>query len=695
MGPAFVLAWTACVFACYWPAFRIDPAAAVSAFSARGLPLNAPDVVAAWGSAGRAAVTAAFILLAIRGAGRQVARVAGARAPAWLAAIPLGVGAFGAIGLGLGLAGLLQPPLLVCAVLILAVSGGVPRDLALLPAGTPRWAAGLVVLVALAALPGALVPEVTYDALAYHLGAPELFLRLHRIVRLDHMMFTDFPLAVQMSYLAVLACGGADVGAKLLSFAFGLGTIGVAAHLGARLAGRAGGGWAAVCMAACPMLATQMTKANVDLGAALPAAAAAWWLLGRRGSGAAVTAGLLAGCASAAKLTGGYAVVAGAAVLLLADRSARMSRPSRAASMCLFLAAGAIPLVPWLVKGWLLTGNPVYPLAHAMLGGLGWTAVNAAAYAKDMTEANSFNIQYPDLVSRVAAPWRMIMHDRGSGAAFGPFALALLPAFVWLRAPAHSRRGWRAGEGDGLVGGISPEAAARLGIFAAAGWLCWFVTARDPRFFLPEWPAVCALAGAAAGGIETRAGTAIRWAVAAGALATVPFVASETGRTLAPGAVVWGAVPRDAYAEFLLAPPRVYVPVLRAAGATSGERALLVVGDVKAPFVRVRTWYASMFDTPPLEAWVTESRSVTRLAIKFRQHRIGAVFFHQGGAAYLKEKFGPYVWTLRDRAVLRGWWERRLLPVREVKAGGALLGVYRVVGPGTRPRFLPLPGEAP
>jgi 4-amino-4-deoxy-L-arabinose transferase-like glycosyltransferase len=676
VGAAFVLAWTAVVFACYWPAFRVDSSAVVAAFAARGLTLHAVDVAAAWGTAGRAALTAAAILLAIRGAGCAVARVARATGPAWLAAIPLGLGVVGALGLGLGLLGLLQPPLLVAAVVALAAAGGVPRDLALFPAGTPRWAVGLAGLVALAALPGALVPEVTYDALAYHLGAPGLFLGLHRIVRLDHMMFTDFPLAVQMSYLFALASGGGDLAAKLLSFAFGLGTIGVAAHLGARLGGKTAAGWAAVCMASTPMLATQMAKANVDLGVALPAAAGAWWLLGRRASGAVVVAGLLLGCAAAAKLTGGYAVVAGAAVLLLADRSFPARRPSRAASVSLLLAAAAVPLAPWLAKTWLATGNPVYPFAWAWFGGLGWSAANAAAYAKDMSEANSFNLQYPDVWSRLAAPWRMIMHDRGSAAAFGPVALALLPAFLWFRAPAH-------------------RAAARLGLFAAAGWLCWAVSARDPRFVLPLWPAVCALAGVSCNELPGRAGTAVRWAVAAAALATVPFVASEIGKTLNPGAVLWGAVPRDAYAEFLLPPSRVYVPTLRVAGAAAGRDSLLVVGDVKAPFVRARAWYASMFDTPPLEAWVTESGSASRLSVRFRQHRISCVFFHQGGAAYLKGKFGPYTWTLRDRAVLRAFWERRLEPVREVRPDGALLGVYRVVPPRPRARPLPMPGDTP
>ena len=82
MGGAFVLGWTAVVFACYWPAFRVDPAAVVAAFGARGLTLHAVDIAAAWMTAGRAALTAGLILLAIRGAGGVVARIVRAGGPA-------------------------------------------------------------------------------------------------------------------------------------------------------------------------------------------------------------------------------------------------------------------------------------------------------------------------------------------------------------------------------------------------------------------------------------------------------------------------------------------------------------------------------------------------------------------------------------------------------------------------------------
>jgi len=673
MAHCAILAWVAVVFAAYVPAFRVHPSDVLRAFSSQGLPVEPAGAARAWFGFFQAALVAAAVLLAVRGAGRPATRLIGVRGSAWLGAIPAGLGLAGALVLGLGLVGTLFPPVLWVVAAALIASGGFPSAMALFPEGTPRLAVALAALVAVAALPGALAPEVTYDALAYHLGAPELFLRLHRIVRCDHMMFTDFPLAIQMSYLLGLALGGGDGAAKLVHFALGIGSVGAAAFLGGRLGGRTAAGWAAACFAATPMLATQMTKANADLGVVLPAAAGAWWLAGpRRGSSLAM-AGLLFGCAAASKLTGGYALCAGLAVAVALGTRAK---PTRVSAAAILVAAAAVPLVPWLAKAWLAAGNPVHPFLSRWLGGVGWTAANAAAWAKDMTEANSFNIQYPNALARLAAPWSCVMHDRGSAAALGPFALALLPAFLWVAPPAR-------------------RAAARLGIFAAACWLCWFASARDPRFLLPAWPAACALAGCVAGELEGRAGTAVRWAVALGAAVTVPFVAAEVGRGPNPGPVLWGAVPREAYADYLLAPPRVYVPLMRVAGAAADGGTLLVVGDVKAPFVRVRAWYPSMFDTPHLEAWVAESASPERLAVRFRQHRVRSVFFHQGGSSYLREKFGPFTWTLRDRAVLRAFWERRLEPVRETRDSGWLLGVYRVGAPSAARRSLPIPGDAP
>jgi hypothetical protein len=300
-----------------------------------------------------------------------------------------------------------------------------------------------------------------------------------------------------------------------------------------------------------------------------------------------------------------------------------------------------------------------------------------------MTGPTSFNLQYHSIAGRLAGPWAMIMHDRGGEAALGPFLLFLLPAFLIRRRDAAMR------------------SASLVGVFTGAYWLLWFLTARDPRFFLPAWPAACALAAAAACGAFTgMLGTCARLACVISAAFAPFYAASLTYRILNPGPVVWGAVPGDAYADRLIPPPGRYAPLARAANlALDARERVLVVGDVKGALLKPWPVYPSMFDTPHLAAWVREADSSRRLMVKFRQHGVRAVFYNPGGAIYLRSHFGHFRYTDAQRRILLGFWERCLEPVHELREGSDLLmGLYRVrarpVPSRSRARGSLLPGDS-
>ncbi len=666
--PALALAWGALVFANYWPAFGLAPAEVVRAFSWQGLPVPAGMVVdAVTGHLARALV-AGMVVLCLGAAGRRAGRWIGGGS-GWLDAVPLGLGAFGAVILGAGLTGVMVPGVLLAAGILLVL--GRPRARRARtggPPGIPGWALVVVAAAALAALPGALAPEVTYDALAYHLGAPEAWLKLHRIVHLDRMMFSAFPLAPQMAYLLALGAGGGDGAAKLLHWGLGLGSAAAAARLGMRLAGRAGAGWAAALFAATTLVTTAMMKANVDLAVTWCAASAAFHLL-RVGEGrAAALAGALTGTAAACKLTGGYAVVAAAGALLLVA-------PRRPRAAFLLAAAATLPLVPWLARAWLDTGDPVYPFLAPLLGSHEWTAENAAIYRRDMTGGTSFNLQYAGIASWAGWPWAMVMHDRGGEAALGPFALALGPLVLCL--PGAGRRVPAARTG-----------VRRLAGFAGLHLLLWAATARDPRFCLGAWPALCALSGAVLVAVPGGAGAVLRGACGAG-IAWAPLFAAAVGfRTLNPGPVAWGAVSREAYRDRMIPPPGRYSPWAGAASALTppGGR-VLIVGDVKAVLVRPVARSQSLFDTPHLVAWLREARDAGRLAVRFRQAGIATVLYNAGGVHYLHEQFGEYALDPRQTALLRGFWASWLVPLRRLKGGPRM----ELLGVRARPAAVPVP----
>jgi hypothetical protein len=578
-----------------------------------------------------------------------------------------------AAGLGLGLPGLAHPAVLWIFSGILVAAGfvgGCPARIRLFPEGTGLPVKLLVAAVALAALPGALAPEVTYDAVAYHTGAPDLFLRIHKIVRLEGMFFTDMPLGLQMAYMFCVGIGKpaaiAAGSAKLLHFSLGLAAIFAAGRLGSRLGGGRAGTWAMVFAAATPHLAVQMMKANVDLGVMFLTVVGAYRLVGARGAAGAIGAGVCLGASAAMKLTGGYGVVAGALLFITRPRL-----------LAFFLVGAVVPLGPWLAKSWILCGNPVYPFLYVILGGAGWSTENAAVYRADMTGPTSFNVQYGSLFARLAAPWLMVIQGRGGEGAFYPFVPVLIPGLILFRT-------------------VMVPAARHAAVFVAAYWVCWFVSARDPRFFLPAWPVACALAALVPPVLTGPFGASARLVCAVTA-ATVPFLdASLAYRTLNPGPVAWGAVTRRFYMERMIPPAGRYAPAARAAnGNLSRADRLLVVGDVKGVLLEPYPVYPSLFDTPHLVVLLRESGSADRLGVKLRQRGISAIFYNPGGAVFLKGQFGHFRYSPAGRRTLRDFWERRLAPVWEMReGGGVVMGVYRVAARPDSRRPLLLPGEA-
>ncbi len=673
---SIAVVWTALVLCLYLGPVRFDPARVLAGWSTQGLGIG-PGLPAALGGHLRAGLAATVVLVTIVWGGKTTGRVWGTGTTR-LAGFGLGLMTLGAAGLGLGLAGLIRggvPAGLAVAAALLAVIRG-RRWIAELPdriartigraSGGERFAAALALATALAALPAALAPEVTYDALAVHLGAPLEWLKAGKLVRLDRVMYADLPLLAPMLYLFALPLGG-DGAAKLVHF--GLGLVGIAA--GGRLAARIGcdrttSGWAVAIMAATPFVATLMLRANADLGVLCLVAAAAQGVIAAPASRrSALLAGCLAGGAASMKLTGGYAVIAALAVAGMAGRRKIVAGAA-------VLAGACAALVPWLTRTWLATGNPVYPFLHGWLGGAGWTAENGAMLLQDIQGENYGNVVFDGPWASAATPWLVTAKDRLADAALGPFALILIPLL--------------------LLGGRPARGARRLAVFAAVFAGCWAATSRDPRFLLPVWPALAALAAASLGGLAGRTGAAVRAGLAGVMILTPPFIAERAGKSFNTGPVVWGAITRQRYAESIIPPAQRFVPLaLQLNALNPGRRPVVVVANVKGAWIAGRALYQSMPDTPHLVAWVRGVSTVDRLAIRFRQAGAAFVFYDAGAVTYFMEQFGQYRLTARERAVLAGFWSSRLVPLRWFTEPPVML-VYRVSRTPLPPQGPALPG---
>jgi hypothetical protein len=328
-------------------------------------------------------------------------------------ALALGMGALQYVPLALGASSQLSPLSLrlavgavacACALDLWAVAG----SLSAAWADTKRMFGvdGWPILVALA--PALLVaglcaatPTIDADGVAYHLTIPKRWLDAGSFVYMPTYPNSNTPLGGEMLFMIGLVFGG-DISAKLTHLILGL-TGALALQLaGTRLHSRALGAAAAVLSLVgpaglIPLLGTAYVEGSTAFGMIASALA---WLIWRdtRSSSWLWTAALLAGVAVSFKLTAGLFPVALAALTLLQLRQP-LERPfgQRALQVLRLLPAVVLPVAPWLLRSFLVTGNPVYPLFAAHIPSLEQSPALAARY-------DQFN-RYFNWASRMGPEW--------------------------------------------------------------------------------------------------------------------------------------------------------------------------------------------------------------------------------------------------------------------------------------------------
>lgn len=464
---------------------------------------------------------AAAVVLAAAGYGLWLVRAIGLhqepRCRQVLFAVGLGLGGLALLVLAAGVLGLLQRWLWT-AVVIGGMAVGLWRVRTLLstPPGKNargaavgtgaiaphqdarlRWlwlaVAGFAGLALLAGTmpPGVLWPEEGngYDVLEYHLGVPREYFEAGRIAYLPHSIYSNFPFNVEMLYLLTMVLRGGPIEAvftaQLLNVL--LGGLAVAAiWLAGREFGGAAGLVAGVAAGSCPFIPYLCGVAYVENGMILFAAlalAAAVRLTRTSGDARlrwALVGGLLAGLACGCKYTAVpmvFAPLSCAALMALWWSRGEGKKPSRAAglhALAMFFVGYAVTFGPWLAKNAAWTGNPVFPLARAVLperAGL-WADEPAARWHEGHLPAPEDR----PWSRRIARLWGGVIGSRWFGALPG---LAILGGVVL----AVRRRGSRESIPPDPLDGTDDSTAANFRpallpcwlmlLFGIVTWLAW------------------------------------------------------------------------------------------------------------------------------------------------------------------------------------------------------------------------------
>lgn len=535
-----------------------------------------------------AVLAAALILLAGLGLGRLA-----------LAALRLDErGALGlwlawSAGLGLlswltmlaGLAGLLRSVVIVPALAALALAGAwslvraalAPRGAAIPPDWPSRalLAALLVVgasSLAWVLLTHTLLPPTDWDAIAYHLTLPKLYVDAGRLTYVPFIITSNWPLGVEMLFVLALVLGS-DIAAHLVILAC---TVLIAAGLviaSLRLLGdiRPGAIAAALFLTA-PLVKRLGGVAMIDVTMGLYTLGAAVSMLrwqDERRRAWLILCGAFCGFAASSKLMGGgIAILFG--LIYLWDLALRRWREGSAPAGWLgdALAFGLIGLAivgPWYLRSYLNTGNPVWPFAYGLFGGRDWDQLG-----------DEYHYQ--------------LLLDTWSAVTLPRNPIGLVESLGYILARPEDLGGYRSGLGWVIVAGalaalpLLPRAPrmVRQALFVAGGfWVLWFfLVSHQVRYLLPVAPLLALATGwVCAWLLDRLRPRAMRWPLAAGvvALALVywPWADGLERELLASRApYLQGAESREAY----LAARVDALPLFRYADAAlpPGARVLLL-----------------------------------------------------------------------------------------------------------------------
>ena len=562
----------------------------------------------------------------------------------------LGIHAFGTLLLGLAACGLFRPvPLalfLLAAVAIGSCVRGWRRSAALAALGElPRPVLLMVPFLLAAAIPvvlGLVIPSLEQDSYEYHLAFGWRCLQTGKVTGGLVPYVFHLPLPVDLAGSLGLPFGEERVGQWVAAgcwLAAGLVFMGRLVREERTLAGFAG--------LLLPLAAVSFTYLMASGKNDIPAAACfvAGALLWRRGGS--VVGALLLGCAVAGKFVYGPLVAMWVVVNLPGRRK-----------LVPVLTAVVLPTLPWWVKTFLYTGNPIYPFGWQYIPSFGWDSMNDGAM---MAHARGFF--HPDALTVQSIPKGWFRHFLSAE----PHQLVVVPILLAL------------------------SATRRRTLAVLGGQFVTMAMGHMTRYLLPGGWLFDLMAVGEALRLKGKVRLAVLWlAVAAGAgyafWNSLPVMSRwpDLGRTVAENRAFRLTTYQDATNLV----------------ASRGYRSLLCIGELRTFRIPGRCVFGGVVgETPVMWKLARESRDREEFAKKVRQLGIGEALYNLVGAVWVGDRYSRFPWSDRDLAVYQGYMAaycskvERISKVEEGSGGFYLYTFSRRAGRPAREVNWFLPGS--
>jgi 4-amino-4-deoxy-L-arabinose transferase-like glycosyltransferase len=218
-----------------------------------------------------------------------------------------------------------------------------------------------------------LVPPVSRDALIHHLALPKLYLKHGGIFEIPFMNFSYYPMNLDLLYLIPLAFGN-DIGPKFIHFGFGLLTAWLIFYHLRRRINQMYALVGAVFFLSIPIIMKLSITVYVDLGLVFFSTASLLlilkWIESRFSLKPLIFSAVFCGLALGTKYNG--LIVLFILMLFIPFIRSRFSTDDKNTFMkalgsgILFGSVALLVFSPWMIRNYLWTSNPIFPLYDSL-----------------------------------------------------------------------------------------------------------------------------------------------------------------------------------------------------------------------------------------------------------------------------------------------------------------------------------------
>jgi hypothetical protein len=496
------------------------------------------------------------------------------------------------------------------------------------------------------------VPEVFYDSLVYHLGLPRWYL-LEGGIRDFPNIHSKFPLLVQMLYVPALQFSG-EAACKLMHWMFVPLTALLMMDAGRRWGRPLAGMIAAATFLSVPMGQFITWTTGIDMGTGfyvlmvlvlmvdallMDAIARPWQIL----------LGVAGGLTFATKYTAAM-VFLFVYTILIAQALIRRRPFVQVLREALAIGFTATAMVlPWFLKNWLHTGNPVFPFLVGIFGARGFDPERYKGWMSQ--NAGNTPVSFEEVLK---LPWTLTF-EAFSGLSYpGPWLLAMTPvALVYLFRPK------------------TPRAYQYLWAASFACVLVMTYLSRHTRYSLPFMAPWCL---AIAWALCDRERSAVeRWLVTGAAVLVTWLNAGSAYSVMSsyrPYDVLMG---RESPVDFVSYTHPGMNPIPSTAmyewmkkNLPASSRVFLF-GDEQVAYCRIPFEVAGVFDTPRPLVWMDGVQTVEALHARITERRLTHIFVNWG-CADRNLSYRIMDWPEEKLVLFSAWWDKHVRFTHQITA---------------------------